>query len=357
MTPEEIAELRAAAVQRHRRLPPQGPLRPDGDAGEARLPAAAAPARASTARSGWGTGSRGSRAARRRTLKPGGRDRSSSAGRTRSVARSTRDAGAAAATSPATDWLEFYIVLVRENLDGRVPALTPRLFALKEGDRLNSARRSPGTSRSTRSSRATRSSSSAPAPARPRTTTCSGNCSAAGTRGRSSPRAASGIARDLGYLETHDELMGQFPNYKYLPLTTREPRADAEGLHPGPDHERGTGGAPRRGARPGDDARVPVRQPEDDRRPVKDKETGASDVPAAARRDRDPGGARVPGRRVGGEVQGEHPLRRILVTGGGADGGHQRDDRRLQAADAAPDRADVAGVRGGRADAATGTSP
>src|SRR5687768_6289758 len=35
------------------------------------------------------------------------------------------------------DWLEFYIVLVRENADGRVPALTPRLFALKEGDRLN----------------------------------------------------------------------------------------------------------------------------------------------------------------------------------------------------------------------------
>src|SRR5947208_9354141 len=37
----------------------------------------------------------------------------------------------------ANDFLEFYIVLVRENPDGRVPALTPRLFALKEGDRLN----------------------------------------------------------------------------------------------------------------------------------------------------------------------------------------------------------------------------
>ena len=34
------------------------------------------------------------------------------------------------------DWVEFYIVLVRENPDGRVPALTPRLFALREGDRL-----------------------------------------------------------------------------------------------------------------------------------------------------------------------------------------------------------------------------
>ena len=36
----------------------------------------------------------------------------------------------------STDWLEFYIVLVRENPDGRVPALTPRLFALEEGDRI-----------------------------------------------------------------------------------------------------------------------------------------------------------------------------------------------------------------------------
>ena len=39
-----------------------------------------------------------------------------------------------------TDWLEFYIVLVRENPDGRVPALTPRLFMLKEGDRLQHRR-------------------------------------------------------------------------------------------------------------------------------------------------------------------------------------------------------------------------
>ena len=28
--------------------------------------------------------------------------------------------------------------------------------------------------------------------------------------------------RDLGYLAIHDELMRQFPNYRYLALTTRE---------------------------------------------------------------------------------------------------------------------------------------
>ena len=39
---------------------------------------------------------------------------------------------------PAADgWLDFYVVLVRENPDGRVPALTPRLFKLAVGDRLN----------------------------------------------------------------------------------------------------------------------------------------------------------------------------------------------------------------------------
>src|SRR5262249_30642902 len=35
------------------------------------------------------------------------------------------------------DFAEFYIVLVRENPDGRVPALTPRLFALEEGSRIS----------------------------------------------------------------------------------------------------------------------------------------------------------------------------------------------------------------------------
>src|SRR5262249_17761516 len=38
---------------------------------------------------------------------------------------------------PKTDWLEFYIVLVRgDTQTGKAPALTPRLFLLNEGDRL-----------------------------------------------------------------------------------------------------------------------------------------------------------------------------------------------------------------------------
>src|SRR5258708_6714254 len=35
-----------------------------------------------------------------------------------------------------TDWLEFYIVLVRKAGKPQAPVLTPRLFLLREGDRL-----------------------------------------------------------------------------------------------------------------------------------------------------------------------------------------------------------------------------
>src|SRR6266496_818793 len=35
-----------------------------------------------------------------------------------------------------TDWLEFYIVLVRDSGRAQPPGLTPRLFLLREGDRL-----------------------------------------------------------------------------------------------------------------------------------------------------------------------------------------------------------------------------
>ena len=38
-------------------------------------------------------------------------------------------------------------------------------------------------------------------------------------------------ARDLGYLATHDRLMGRYPNYKYLPLTTREATADSKKVY------------------------------------------------------------------------------------------------------------------------------
>lgn len=122
----------------------------------------------------------------------------------------------------ATDYLEFYIVLVRENADGRVPALTPRLFALREGDRINIGEKITGAY----------------------TLDCvqpddnviflgTGTGEAPhnymawdllrrGHKGKILSACCVRYSRDLGYLETHRLLMDRYPNYKYLPLTTRE---------------------------------------------------------------------------------------------------------------------------------------
>lgn len=123
------------------------------------------------------------------------------------------------------DWLEFYVVLVRENPDGRVPALTPRLFALKEGDRLSIGEKIVGHFTSE--------------PVKPGDTVLflgTGTGEAPHNnmlwdllRKNHTGRIVSACCvrhkKDLGYLETHFALMKQFPNYTYLPLTTREAAA------------------------------------------------------------------------------------------------------------------------------------
>jgi ferredoxin--NADP+ reductase len=121
------------------------------------------------------------------------------------------------------DWIEFYIVLVRENPDGRVPALTPRLFALKEGDRVQLGDRitghytldvvHPGDTVVFLGT------GTGEAPHNYMTW----ELLRRGHTGKILSACCVRFARDLGYLETHRRLMGRFPNYKYLPLTTREP--------------------------------------------------------------------------------------------------------------------------------------
>jgi ferredoxin--NADP+ reductase len=120
------------------------------------------------------------------------------------------------------DWLEFYVVLVRENPDGRVPALTPRLFALKEGDRLNVGEKIVGHF-----------TAEAVKPGDAVVFLGTGTGEAPHNymlwdllrRRHTGPILSACCVRyqrDLGYLPTHQALMKQFPNYKYLPLTTRE---------------------------------------------------------------------------------------------------------------------------------------
>lgn len=123
------------------------------------------------------------------------------------------------------DWFEFYIVLVRENPDGRVPALTPRLFALSAGDRIQLGERVTGHYTLD--------------PVKPGDTVLflgTGTGEAPhnymtwellrrGHTGKIVNACCVRYARDLGYRETHSKLMEQFPNYSYLALTTRDPGA------------------------------------------------------------------------------------------------------------------------------------
>ncbi len=121
-----------------------------------------------------------------------------------------------------TDWLEFYIVLVRESGKVVPPALTPRLFLLQEGDRMFMGEKITGHFTLD--------------PVQPDDTVL---FLATGTgeaphnymlwellrrehRGRILSACCVRYRKDLGYLATHTELMRRYPNYTYLPLTTRE---------------------------------------------------------------------------------------------------------------------------------------
>ena len=126
------------------------------------------------------------------------------------------------------DWLEFYIVLVRDTGRPQAPALTPRLFMLREGDRLFMGEKIAGNFTLD--------------PVKPGDTVLflgTGTGEAPhnymlwellkrGHTGRIVSACCVRYRRDLGYLATHEELMRRYPNYTYLPLTTREP-SDAGG--------------------------------------------------------------------------------------------------------------------------------
>jgi ferredoxin--NADP+ reductase len=122
-----------------------------------------------------------------------------------------------------TDWIEFYIVLVR--FGGRkneAPALTPRLFMLREGDRLFLGEKVAGHYTLD--------------PVQPGDTVLflsTGTGEAPHNfmlwdllrRGHKGPILSACCVRyrrDLAYTATHEELMRRYPNYQYLSLTTRE---------------------------------------------------------------------------------------------------------------------------------------
>lgn len=121
-----------------------------------------------------------------------------------------------------TDWLEFYIVLMRQSESTEAPALTPRLFMLKKGDRLFMGEKITGHYTSD--------------PVKPGDTVLllsTGTGEAPhnylvwdllrrGHQGKIVSICCVRYRRDLGYLPIHDELMRQYPTYQYVALTTRE---------------------------------------------------------------------------------------------------------------------------------------
>ncbi len=119
------------------------------------------------------------------------------------------------------NWIEFYIVLVRE-AEKRPPALTPRLFLLKEGDRLFLGEKITGHYNLD--------------PVQPTDTVVflsTGTGEAPHNymlwdllrrshQGRILAACCVRYQRDLGYHALHQELMRRYPQYTYLSLTTRE---------------------------------------------------------------------------------------------------------------------------------------
>jgi ferredoxin/flavodoxin---NADP+ reductase len=120
------------------------------------------------------------------------------------------------------DWLEFYVVLVRESDKEQAPALTPRLFLLKEGDRLNMVEKITGHY-----------TLDAVKPGDTVVFLATGTGEAPhnymlwellrrGHEGRILSACCVRYRRDLAYLPVHEELMRRHPHYTYLSLTTRE---------------------------------------------------------------------------------------------------------------------------------------
>jgi len=219
MTPEQIAELRAqrynASVTRlHKVHPDLLTLRVRADVG--RLPHK--PGQYSTLGLGyWEPRHPG---CQEEPLQPG--DETKLVRRAYSISCPILDDRGELADLERADWLEFYIVLVRDSDKPRPPALTPRLFMLREGDRLHVGEKITGhyTLDPVRDTDAV-------------VFLATGTGEAPhnymlwellrrGHQGKILSACCVRYRRDLAYLAVHEELVRRYPNYTYLSLTTRE---------------------------------------------------------------------------------------------------------------------------------------
>jgi ferredoxin--NADP+ reductase len=159
------------------------------------------------------------------TLQPG--DEQKLVRRAYSISCSVLDEHGGLLELAQTDWLEFYIVLVRESGSEVPPALTPRLFLLREGERLFLGEKIAGhfTLDAVQ-----------PGDAVVFLSTGTGEAPhnymvwdllRRGHQGQILAACCVRYRRDLAYAELQQELMRRFPHYTYLSLTTRE--ADTAG--------------------------------------------------------------------------------------------------------------------------------
>jgi len=122
-----------------------------------------------------------------------------------------------------TDFLEFYITLVREGPDpSKPPALTPRLFMLRQGDRLNIGEKITGhfTLETVKPGDSVLFLGTGTGEAPHNYMTW--ELLRSGHAGKVLNACCVRMRGDLGYLATHQKLMARHPNYQYLALTTRE---------------------------------------------------------------------------------------------------------------------------------------
>lgn len=118
-------------------------------------------------------------------------------------------------------YLEFYIALVRQSADA--PALTPRLFALSEGDRLFCACRAHGSYSLEHVQRGDHVVFAATGTGEAPHNAMLGDLLAWGHRGKIVNMVCVRNRRDLAYVDVHRQLQERYANYRYIPLTTREP--------------------------------------------------------------------------------------------------------------------------------------
>jgi ferredoxin/flavodoxin---NADP+ reductase len=117
---------------------------------------------------------------------------------------------------------EFYIALVTST-DKNPPVFTPRLFLCKPGDRLEMSPRPKGhfvlgdLDPEANVLFASTGTGEAPHNA------MLAKLLSAGHRGKIASLCCVRFRADLGYTHEHSQLMERFPNYRYVPLTTREP--------------------------------------------------------------------------------------------------------------------------------------